>query len=224
MRGEAAHDSPLPDAALIFADRMIAFDHAEAAHLPALPRRDRREPRTPSAGSPTRPPGFGSLPARSTSLPGFARRSGRVSAGSPARALPGGDRRVQAAARRGRDLRGLPDQRGRRRRRPRAARRSTAPCAGSTRRRSPPSSASARRAVLSSSPERFLRDRSRPLGRGEADQGDEPARRDARRRTCASRRLRRRREEPGGEPDDRRPAAQRPRRRLRGRHRRTCPT
>ena len=27
--GEAAHDSPLPDAALIFAGRMIAFDHAE---------------------------------------------------------------------------------------------------------------------------------------------------------------------------------------------------
>lgn len=27
--GDAAHDSPLPDAALIFADRMIAFDHVE---------------------------------------------------------------------------------------------------------------------------------------------------------------------------------------------------
>ena len=35
--GEAAHRSPHPDAAFVFADRLIAFDHAEA-HLPALPR------------------------------------------------------------------------------------------------------------------------------------------------------------------------------------------
>ncbi len=33
--GDAAHRSPLPDAAFVFADRLIVFDHRRAAHLRA---------------------------------------------------------------------------------------------------------------------------------------------------------------------------------------------
>ncbi len=40
--GDAAHESPLPDAAFVFASRMIAFDHADAPHLPVGPCRVRR--------------------------------------------------------------------------------------------------------------------------------------------------------------------------------------
>ena len=56
-------------------------------------------------------------------------------------------------------------------------------------------------------------------GRGQADQGDEPSRRDPGRGRAARRAAAHRREEPGREPDDRRPSAQRPRLGLRGRHR-----
>ena len=63
--------------------------------------------------------------------------------------------------------------------------RSTGRCATSTRRRSPPTCGSATRAVLSSSPERFLRDRPRRLGGGEADQGHAAARQGPRRGPAA---------------------------------------
>ena len=52
--GELVHRSPLPDAALVFCDRLIAFDHARAARPPARARGRRGRRRRPTPG--WRPP------------------------------------------------------------------------------------------------------------------------------------------------------------------------
>ena len=50
--GRPAHASPLPDAALVLCDRLIAFDHARAPRLPARARRRRRRGSRPTPGWP----------------------------------------------------------------------------------------------------------------------------------------------------------------------------
>ena len=65
LGGELVHRSPVPDAALVFCDRMLAFDHeARRVHLVALadaaarppPRHGWRPPSARSRRSPRRPP------------------------------------------------------------------------------------------------------------------------------------------------------------------------
>ena len=112
---------PLPDAALVFCDRLLAFDHDQRrVHLLALadataPRPPRRGWAPPSARStalappaPLSPPAAGAL--------AFAAREERD-------AYLAEHRGLQARDRRGRDLRGLPDHRAAQRRRDRPARR-----------------------------------------------------------------------------------------------------
>ena len=223
--GGRAHASSMPDAAFVFADRLIAFDHVEQTHVPAV----RRGARGRLSD--------GERWIRETSRAArraAARRSARTGSSCRPRARTGPWPSASAArteqylddiarckqrADRRRDLRDLPHEQGRRRRCGPTRCRSTARCAASTPR---PFSAFLRfgdSAVLSSSPERFLVDRPRPLGGGEADQGHVPPRRDAGRGRAPGGGAALRREDARREPDDRRPAAQRPRRRLRGRHR-----
>ena len=49
--GDRAHRSSMPDAAFVFADRLIAFDHVEQTHLRPVRRRATTASRRPSAGS-----------------------------------------------------------------------------------------------------------------------------------------------------------------------------
>ena len=118
--GEAAHESSLPDAAFVFADRMIAFDHAEGrTYLLCLAEpggEAEAEQWLTATGRKleTLPP----LPAlaRLSDISRQTRQDGREDGAAPgalARALPRGDRGVQAAARRRGDIRDLPDQHGR---------------------------------------------------------------------------------------------------------------
>ena len=154
LRRADAHEAELPDACLLLADRIVAIDHELGrTHLLALSRRPAS--RTPRAGSRPRPP---RSPAR-RDLPEPPMTRARAVALRPrsrARAPHGERRGVQAAARGRRELRGLPDEPDR-----------AAPPADPfalyrvLRRVNPAPYGAylriAEAAVLSSSPERFLR-------------------------------------------------------------------
>ena len=218
--GHAAHESPLPDAALVFADRMIGFDHAEGhTYLLCLVEPGGEAEAEGGLAATARqldPPRC--CPARLTGA--MSDRNAprgpplvlRASSARTGRALPGGDRRVQAAARRRRDIRGLPDQcrpPAEDERRPSRALSRAAPGQPGAvlllraLRRVPPRSAP-RWSVSCASPATAWSRRSRSRGRAAA--GKPPP------RTCASpSALRGDEKNRAGEPDDRRPAAQRPR-------------
>ena len=191
-------------------------------HLRALRDRAAARPRRPSAGSPRR--ACGSPRCRRSTSPSGARS--RPSASRSSSSLSRSHQQYLddiAECKRhlieGETLRDLPDQQDHRRGRP-----DPLPLYRTLRRVNPaPFSAYLRfgeAAVLSSSPERFLCDRPRPLGRGEADQGHRAG---AARTPAEDVRLA---EELRTDEKTRaenlmisRPAAQRPRRRLRDRHR-----
>ena len=222
--GDAAHESPLPDAAFVFADRMIAFDHAEraptcsASPSPAA-RHEADEWLAATAARLARAAAAcerlcdGDAPASPVELR-LARPRERYleEIAECKRLLAEGETyevcltNAVVAECRARAAGALP--------RPAPGQPGAVRLLRALRRR--------RRAQLLAGalPAR----RPRPLGRGEADQGDEPPRRDRRRGRAPRRAPARRREEPGREPDDRRPAAQRPRLGLRGRHRARAPT
>ena len=157
--GDAAHRSPMPDAAFVFADRLIAFDHLEqrtyvlcvtepAATEEAERWLDETSRRlgVAAAAAPRRPGRGRRAPARRSSfrlsrsheqyLDDIAALQADLTDGETYEVCLTNKITADVA------------------RRPAA--RSTARCAASTRRRSPPSCASASAAVLSSSPERFL--------------------------------------------------------------------
>ena len=109
--GRVAHASPLPDAALLLCDRVIAFDHRERRiHLLALAaaggdgggRRVARRDGAAARPARARPAAAsaGARPARHAALRASRRR---------ARGLPGEHRRLPARDPRGRELRDLPD-------------------------------------------------------------------------------------------------------------------
>ena len=105
--GTLVHRSPLPDAALVFCDRLIAFDHDERrVHLLALADGDGRRRRRGLAGGHR-------APARRPRPAGAARagraRGADLRGARGARRLPGQHRRLPARDRRGRDVRGVPD-------------------------------------------------------------------------------------------------------------------
>ena len=211
----------MPDAAFVFADRLIAFDHDEKPHLPALPSTEPASAAEAAARWIARDRRCGS--PRCAPLDGRVERGGRRGRGAgrvPARAARHQQylddiADVQGLPDRGRDLRGLPHQQDRAEVSSPSRCRSTGPCAEIN---PAPFSAYLRfgeAAVLSSSPERFLsigRDRwveAKPI-KGTAPRGENRAEDAAPGRGAAHGR-----EEPRREPDDHRPAAQRPRRGLR---------
>ena len=183
-----AHRSPLPDAQLLFADRLVAYDHRDdEAHVVCLCEPATRaqgaewadRPRAAAARAarrspPPRPPHPGGAPLRARA----ARRSAYLDDIAA----------CQAAPARGRELRDLPHQRAARPALRRRARRSTACCGASIPRRSPRSCGSAASSVISSSPERFLSLDRDGRARGQADQGHRRARRDPAARTAPPRR------------------------------------
>jgi para-aminobenzoate synthetase len=155
VRRALVHRSPLPDAALVFCDRLIAFDHRERrVHLLALA----------DAGGATADAWLAATERALATLAASRRR--RPPAGPPGtlrfalreapRGLPGQHRRLPARDLRGRELRDLPDHRA-------AQRRAIDPLAAyrALRARNPAPFAALLRlgdvSVLSSSPERFLR-------------------------------------------------------------------
>ena len=90
--GDAAHESPLPDAAFVFADRMIAFDHAEGhTYLLCLAEPAATEDAEGWLAATAERLGV-AVAAASRARRRSAGDAGRVPARSPARALPGGDR------------------------------------------------------------------------------------------------------------------------------------
>ncbi len=230
--GEAAHESSLPDAAFVFAGRMIAFDHAERrTYLLALAERGGEvEAERWLAATARR---LESLPHRAWRGAFLARMS---TENGTADAMRGRCRRWAALARpRERYLEEIAECR-----RLLAEGETYEVCLTNAIAvdRMAPRPAGALPALRRVNPAPFsvlhpLRRRRgaqllaralparrpRPPGRGEADQGDEPPRGEPGRGRAARRAAAQRREEPGREPDDRRPAAQRPRLGLRGRHR-----
>ena len=158
VEGDLPHQSTMPDAAFIFADRLIAFDHFEkCAYLLCVDRADQRG-RGPSAGSPRPPRGSTSLPPLEPVEPRLP-PSGELAEFYLSRSHQQYLDDIaahQGVPDRGRELRGLPHQQGAHRRSRPSRCRSTGRCAGSTRRRSPAYLRFGEAAVLSSSPERFL--------------------------------------------------------------------
>ena len=120
--GELVHRSPLPDAALLLCDRLIAFDHDERrVHLARARRRDgHRRGRGMAGGDRARARG---ARARRRPSPPPARGRAVLRGARGSRRLPGQHRRLQARDLRGRELRDLPDHRAAQRRRDRSARR-----------------------------------------------------------------------------------------------------
>ena len=105
------HTSPLPDAAFVLCDRVIAFDHRERRiHLLALDRRRRRR-RTPTAWLAATEQRLACARARAAAAAAGARpaRHPALRAARLAGGLPGEHRRLPARDLRGRELRDLPD-------------------------------------------------------------------------------------------------------------------
>ena len=214
--GELAHRSPLPDAALVFCDRLVAFDHDErGVHLLALadatgvaaadawlaatergsngPPRPRPQP--PAAGALY----FAAREARDAYLANIAACKHEIFEGETYEICLTTELRGDGAID------------------PLAAYRAL-------RARNPAPHAALLRlgdvSVLSSSPERFLRvDRER-IVESKPMKGTAAARRPPRRGRLPRRRAARRRQVARREPHDRRPRAQRPRARLRAGQRR----
>ena len=184
-----AHRSPLPDAALLFADRLIAFDHETGeAHVVGLADRGGRARRA-GVGRAHRARGCARCAPQPAAAP-------RCPAGRTAFALRARRPRTTCATSRparrylaaGESYEICLTNELRRPAVRRRARACTACCAASTPHRSRRSCALAGSRSSSSSPERFLAlDRARPA-RGQADQGHARARRDAAARTARRRR------------------------------------
>ena len=147
--GDAAAPAPrMPDAAFIFADRLIAFDHSRSAPTCSAstdPTSEDEEAERWIAETSRAPRLAAAADEPSGAQAATGRGAGRVPPEPLAPAVP---RRHRSECKRppdrGRDLRGLPDQQGRAPRSAPIRCRSTARCAASTRRRSRPSCASAR--------------------------------------------------------------------------------
>ena len=166
-RRRAAHRSPLPDAALVFCDRLIAFDHdARRVHLLALG--DARRGRRRRMAGGTERALEGSLVAAADRR--RPRRRPVVHRTRGSRRLPGQHRRLHAGDLRGRDLRGLPDHRAAQRRRHRPAR--GLPCPARAQPRATRGAAAARRRLGAQLLARALpARRPRAHRRVQADQG-----------------------------------------------------
>ena len=172
--GTLAHRSPLPDAALVFCDRLIAFDHDERrVHLLALAD-------ATGAGAAEE-----WLAATERGLaaphPSGAARAGRARGADlhgprGPRRLPGQHRRLPARDRRGRDVRGVPDHGAAQRRRDRPARRVSL-AAGPQPRAARGAAAPRRRLGAQLLARALPARRPRADRRVEADQGHRPARR-----------------------------------------------
>ena len=131
--GTLVHRSPLPDAALVFCDRLIAFDHDERrVHLLALA----DAPRAAAAEEwlATTERRLEDLAQPAAARAGCRRRA-VLRRARGARRLPGQHRCLSARDRRGRDLRGLPDHGAAQRRRDRSRSPPIAPCGRATPRR-----------------------------------------------------------------------------------------
>ena len=196
--GDAPHHSSMPDAAFIFADRLIAFDHYEkCTYLLCV-----TEPTSEDEGERW----IRETSDRLESLPPLepVDLAAITAGGSPAEFHLSRSHQQylddiqthQGLPHRGRHLRGLPHQQGAHRHLARAAAALPDAALTSIPRRSPPTCASATSTVLSSSPERFLIDRPRPLDGGQADQGHLPARAGPGRGPAPGRGAAHRREEP----------------------------
>ncbi len=210
---ERAHRSPLPDAALVLCDRLLAFDHQErAVHLVTLADDGWLEETAERLSALAREP---------TPLPPEppARGTLRFEPHDDAATLPGEHRGRQARDPRGGDLRGLPDDRAAQRRHagpadrlPHAAR----PQRRAVRRVPPARRRLGAQLLAGALPAR----RPRPHRRIAPDEGHRRAPAGADRRRLRGRRAAPRHQDPRREPDDRRPRAQRPRPRVRARQRR----
>ena len=136
--GRRAHASPLPDAALLLCDRVIAFDHRERRiHLLALDRRRRRRGRRRLARRDRAAAARAGARAAAAAAGARSARHAALRAPRLARGLPGEHRRLPARDPRGRELRDLPDDGAAQRGDPRSRCPRTGRCVPATPPRSP---------------------------------------------------------------------------------------